>query len=117
MPKKVFTPAQVKKITGASQYREVPVPFFYTPPFLDGLRDWIQERLASSGGRPTLKGLEVVRKVRFSKRSWRELNDIARLWSRGGMPVSPSQVATSILDLTIHAFKEEQERKLAKERA
>ncbi|MBI5526248.1 MAG: hypothetical protein HY897_07930 [Deltaproteobacteria bacterium] len=115
MAKRLFSPAQVEKITGATHHREVPIPFYFAPPFLDELRNWVVDNLASSGGRPTLKGLEVVRKVRFSERSWEELQRIARTWSRSGTQVSPSQVATSILDLAIQAFKEKHERRKAKD--
>ncbi|MBI5527988.1 MAG: hypothetical protein HY897_16780 [Deltaproteobacteria bacterium] len=73
------------------------------------------DQFSAFGNNPSSARLAVKRKVRFSKQSWRELNEIARIWSRGGTLVSPSQVATSILDLTIHAFKEERDRKRAKE--
>ena len=101
MAKKLFTVSQIKKITGASRHSDIPVPFYYAPPFLDELRDWLQTNLSSSGGRPTIRGAEVVRKVRFSGVKWSRLKIIASHWSRGGVWVSPSQVASSILDRAI----------------
>jgi hypothetical protein len=62
-----FNEQNIKKITGASYHESVPFPFYYSPPFLDNLRDLIQSHLASKGGRPTLMGKPVVRKVRFSE--------------------------------------------------
>ncbi len=105
MPRKIFTPAQIKNITGASRHESVPVPFYYAPPFLDGLKEWLTAHLASNGGRPTIKGSGVVRKIRLSKESWRALNRIAENWSQGGLTVSPAQVATSIVEKVISADK------------
>ncbi len=105
MPRKIFTPAQIKNITGASRHESVPVPFYYAPPFLDGLREWLTTHLASNGGRPTIKGAGVVRKIRFSKDSWRALHDISESWSQGGVAVSPAQVAASIVEKVISANK------------
>lgn len=105
MPKKIFTPAQIKDITGASRHEKIGIPFYYAPPFLDGLQEWLTAHLASNGGRPTIKGSAIVRKIRLSKESWRALNHIAESWSQGGVTVSPAQVATSILEKVITANK------------
>jgi hypothetical protein len=81
------------------------VPFYYAPPFLDGLRDWLGSKLASSGGRPTIEDFNVVRKVRFSQKNLEKLEIIARSWSREGNVVSPAQVATSILEKVISSYQ------------
>jgi hypothetical protein len=47
--KKIFTPLQIKKITGATQHEKIHIPFYYAPPVLDELRKWIESRLASKG--------------------------------------------------------------------
>jgi hypothetical protein len=97
MVKKKFTHADVQKITGAKRHKSITAPFYYAPPFLDELKEFIGERLSSSGGRPKIEGAEVVRKVRFTKKNWQRLESIAKTWSKSGPSVSPAQVATSII--------------------
>jgi hypothetical protein len=63
----------------------VKTPFYYVPPFLDELRRSLQERLASTGGRPTVREWQVVRKTRFSKETWQYLARLADQWSNGGI--------------------------------
>jgi hypothetical protein len=109
MTKKLFTASQVKKITGASRHEFIQIPFYYAPPFLDELREELKSRLMSQGGRPTIEGADVVRKVRFSEDNWKELESIAESWSQGGVAVSPSQVATTILDKVISACRRKRE--------
>lgn len=104
--KRVFAPSQIKKITGAAGHEKIHIPFYYAPPFLDELREWIKSHLSSRGGRPTIKGLEVIRKVRFSQGNWKELQLIAkRLSKSSGVSISPSQVATSILERAVKEIK------------
>jgi hypothetical protein len=105
MVKKIFTTSQIRKITAASRHESIPIPFYYTPPFLDELRRWIESRLSSHGGRPTIEGLDVIRKVRFSKETWQQLNLIAESLSQSDVSISPAQVASSILEEVISAGK------------
>lgn len=101
MNKKQLSPSKIKKITGASYSEAVPLPFYYSPPILDNLRDLIQSCLASNGGRPTLIGKPVVRKVRFSKEVWDRLEDIAKRCSKNGSSVSPAQIAAIFIERII----------------
>jgi len=103
MAKKLFTTSQIKKITGASRHESIHIPFYYAPPFLDRLREQLKSHLLSSGGRPTIKGADVVRKVRFSKKNWEELNQIATNCSQSGVSVSPAQVVSTIVEEIILA--------------
>ena len=98
MRKKILTPSKVKKITGASYHGPVPFPFYYAPPLLDALRKLLESRLSSCGGRPTLSGMPIVRKVRFSKESWNKLELMAKDWSQKGTSVSPAQIASLIFE-------------------
>ena len=93
----MLTPSKVKKITGASRHKPINIPFYYAPPFLDELREKLESNLKSTGGRPTLEGANVVRKVRFSKDDWGQLESIAKNWSQGGVSISPAQVASFLL--------------------
>ena len=104
MVRRKFSPTEVRKITGASRSERIPIPFYYAPPLVDELRVWLESRLSSRGGRPTIDGSEVVRKVRFTKENWNRLESIARNWSRNGKSISPAQVATSILDKAISSL-------------
>jgi len=105
MTKKKFSPSKIKKITGASRHETISVPFYYAPPFLDELREWLKTKLSSQGGRPTIEGLEVIRKIRFSRDNWKELELIAENWSQSGISVSPSQVAASVLEKFISGHR------------
>jgi hypothetical protein len=104
MAKRKFSPTEIRKITGASRSERIPIPFYYAPPFLDELRVWVEGRLSSRGGRPTIHGFDVVRKVRFTKKNWSKLESLAKNWSENGKSVSPAQVATSILDKAISSL-------------
>jgi hypothetical protein len=103
MRKKKFSPADIKRITGAKYHEPVKVPFYYAPPFLDQLREVIEARLASSGGRPTLEGAEVERTVRFLPEDWKKLKRLAEKFSEPGKSISPSQVASTIVNQALRA--------------
>lgn len=98
MPEKKFTISQIKEITGASRNKDVHIPSYYAPPFLDELRNRLKSHLLSTGGRPTIEGADIVRKVRFSKGGWHKLRLIAKKWSQNDVAVSPAQVASSIVE-------------------
>lgn len=90
--------AKIGTLLGARHRESVKTPFYYVPPFLDELRRSLQERLTSTGGRPTVSEWQVVRKTRFSKKTWQYLAKLADRWSSGGATVSPSQVAAGIVE-------------------
>ena len=96
MPK--LSKEKIGTLLRAKHREPVKTPFYYAPPFLDELRKTLQERLASSGGRPTVAEWEVVRKTRYSKETWQYLADLAEQWSKGGASVSPGQVAARIVE-------------------
>ena len=89
---------KIGTLLGATHSVAVTTPFYYAPPFLDSLRSVLRERLTSSGGRPTVPEWEVVRKTRYSKETWEQLNRLAEEWSSAGVSVSPSQVASLIVE-------------------
>lgn len=91
--------ARIGAVLKAKHREAVSTPFYYAPPFLDEVRKSLEERLASSGGRPTVADWKVVRKTRYSKRTWAYLSGLAAKWSKaGGVSVSPSQVAARIVE-------------------
>lgn len=89
---------KIARILGARRRESVQVPFYYTPAFLGQVRDHLRRRLASRGGRPTVLEWKVVRKTRYSKQTWKALEDMAEKWSSGGASISPAQVAATIVD-------------------
>ncbi|MCI0613064.1 hypothetical protein L0244_08745, partial [bacterium] len=98
MARTKFSDAEIEKITGAKRHEKVKVPFYYAPPYLEHLKDHLEARMHSTGGRPTLEGAELVRKVRFSKKDWRKLKTIAETWSKHGTSATPAQVAGTIVE-------------------
>ena len=44
----MFTSSKVKKITGASHYESINIPFYYAPPFLDELRKRLESGIKST---------------------------------------------------------------------
>jgi hypothetical protein len=103
MRKKKFSTAEIERITGAKFHEPVKIPFYYAPPFIDQLREVIELRLASSGGRPTLQGAEVERTVRFLPKDWKKLQHLAAKFSEPGKSISPSQVASTIINQALRA--------------
>ena len=77
--------AKIGTLLLAKRREPVKTPFYYVPPFLDELRRSLQERLTSTGGRPTVREWQVVRKTRFSKETWHYLARLADQWSKGGV--------------------------------
>ncbi len=105
MAKSIYSPKEIKKITGALRHEDIKIPFYYAPPFLDMLKDELLYKLKSSGGRPTIPGWDVVRKIRFSDESWRKLEKVSSEWGKSGQMVSPGQVASVILQACLSSSK------------
>jgi hypothetical protein len=61
------------------------------------LVDQISARLASSGGRPALKGAELRQKIPLTADDWSSLERIAEKLSHRGRKVTPGQVASAML--------------------
>jgi hypothetical protein len=94
-----LTKDRIGALLKAKRREPVKTPFYYAPPFLDEVRKTLQERLVSSGGRPTVSEWKIVRKTRYSKTTWMFLSGLAAKWSKaGGVSVSPSQVAARIVE-------------------
>lgn len=89
---------RVRTLLDAKHSDPVKTPFYYAPPFLDEVREYLQERLASSGGRPTVSEWGIIRKTRYSKKTWGYLSKLAAKWSKSGVSISPSQVAARIVE-------------------
>ena len=89
---------KIARILGAKHREAVQVPFYYTPAFMGQVREHLQKRLESRGGRPTVIEWKVVRKTRYSEQTWKALEEMAEKWSSGGASISPAQVAATIVE-------------------
>lgn len=58
----------------------------------------VQNRLISSGGRPSDPSWDTKRLVPFSKRTWRHLADEAKAISARGRKVGPAQLAAILIE-------------------
>lgn len=105
MAKRIYSPKEIETITGASRHEDIKIPFYYAPPFLDLLKEELLRKLKSSGGRPTIPGWDVVRKIRFSDESWKKLEKVSSEWGKTGQTVSPGQVASVILQACLSSSK------------
>lgn len=98
MARKALSKERIGSILGAKHRQAVQVPFYYAPRFLDQVREYLHRRLASKGGRPGVAEWQVVRKTRYSRKTWGALRHMAAVWSKGGASVSPAQVAARIVE-------------------
>lgn len=72
---------------------------------VEALRDEIQTRLVSRGGRPAAPGPSVRRLVPIKKDVWRNLKHQAEMLSREGRRVSPAQLAALLVEKSVSAMK------------
>lgn len=98
MPRKKLTKERIGRLLGAVHREAIAAPFYYAPPFLDRVREELQSRLESQGGRPSVPEWEVVRKTRYSRTTWDYLGRVAQSWSHAGVCVSPAHVAACIVE-------------------
>ncbi|MBI4708315.1 MAG: hypothetical protein HY761_10415 [Candidatus Omnitrophica bacterium] len=89
---------RIGRILGAKSREVVKVPFYYAPQFFDQLHEQLQKKLMSKGGRPSVAEWQMVRKTRYSIKTWQRLKHLAAEWSRGGISFSPAQIAAKIVE-------------------
>lgn len=93
---------RIGRILGAKSREAVKVPFYYAPQSFDQLREQLQKRLMSKGGRPSVAEWQTVRKTRYSNKTWQRLKQLATGWSRAGMSISPAQIAAKIVEQVVN---------------
>ncbi|BCI65865.1 hypothetical protein [Acetobacter aceti] len=62
------------------------------------LRKELVERLCSSGGRPSLRGMNVRHKIPIAEKDWEKLLNIAKSFSDQKIKPSPVHIASIILN-------------------
>ncbi|PIX16131.1 MAG: hypothetical protein COZ72_01820 [Elusimicrobia bacterium CG_4_8_14_3_um_filter_50_9] len=92
---------RISQILGAKSREVIKVPFYYAPRFFDQVHEQLQRRLMSKGGRPSVAEWQIVRKTRYSTKTWQCLKHLATEWSRGGASISPAQIAAKIVDQAV----------------
>jgi hypothetical protein len=70
----------------------------FGPPGLLALAHRFNERLKSTGGRPTDPHWTVTRRVPFAPETWSALNTIAQKLSTAERKVAPAQVAAALIE-------------------
>lgn len=80
------------------------------PISLLGLAHRFNERLRSTGGRPTDPNWTVSRRVPFAPETWDALNSIAVRLSRSDRKVAPAQVAAALIEEGIAELDDAAER-------
>ena len=83
---------------GASRVVDVAQTSIGGPLDMLALRLELNERLQSSGGRPTDPSWKVSRQVPFKEESWSQLQDIAAEVGASGKRVGPAQVAALLVE-------------------
>ena len=98
MAKQKFSKEQIARAVGARHREPIRVPFYFSAPGLEELRNRLEAKLSSRGGRPGVANWSIVRKTRYSTKTWNNLKLLAARWSRGGASISPAQVAAELVD-------------------
>ena len=67
----------------------------------------LSRRLLSTGGRPSLSGTSVRKKVPLSDNQWEVLEEIASEVASPGFAPSPGQIASVLLALSLHWLRKD----------
>ena len=93
------SPKVIAKTLGAEKI-EIKVDTRQSPIFLFSLRQFLVDRLRSTGGRPALAGIEKKRrnKIPLFDEDWHKLEALARYCKeKEGIKVSPGQIASALI--------------------
>ena len=97
---------RLAKGLGASRVVDVGQKKIGGPLDMLALRQEFNERLRSSGGRPTDPSWKVSRQVPFKEESWSRLQDIATELGGSGRRVGPAQVAALLLENSLEEMED-----------
>jgi hypothetical protein len=106
-------PELVAKALGANAAPRPPRGNFL--PELDAVQKEIAARLASSGGRPGLEGVERRQKIPLSDEDWERLVWLAEQLKEGEVRPSPAQVASVLLRQALSQLTPQRAKELLKE--
>lgn len=100
--------ARIAAALGATRTVELKGKRIGGPLDLLALRTEFNQRLRSSGGRPTDPAWTVSRQVPFKEDSWTRLQDLAREVGESGRRVGPAQVAALLIETGLEDLEEAQ---------
>lgn len=98
--------AKLAEALGASRVVEVGQRSVGGPLDLLSLRQEFNERLRSSGGRPTDPSWKLSRQVPFKEESWSRLQEIATEVGASGRSVGPAQVAALLVENSLEELED-----------
>lgn len=98
--------ARLARSLGASRVVEVGQKKIGGPLDMLALRQELNERLRSSGGRPTDPSWKVSRQVPFKEESWSHLQDIASELGVSGRRVGPAHVAALLVENSLEELED-----------
>ncbi len=100
--------SRIAEALGASRVVEVGPKTIGGPLDLLALREEFNQRLRSSGGRPTDPAWTVTRLVPFKEDNWTRLQDLASEIGVTGRRVGPAQVAALLIESSLEELEEAQ---------
>jgi hypothetical protein len=98
------TVKKIAKALGASRVEEIATSNTQGPLGLLALREELERRLRSSGGRPTDPEWNARRCVPFKVEIWAALAELAAKLSTNNRRVTPAQVASLLLERDLQAL-------------
>ena len=90
--------AKIAKTLGADVVIDLKEHSINGPLSLLHLREKLENRLSSSGGRPTDSRWGLRRQIPFQRRYWHFLQDTSKFLRKEGEPASPGQLAAILLE-------------------
>jgi hypothetical protein len=100
--------SRIAEALGASRVVELGPKTVGGPLELLALREEFNQRLRSSGGRPTDPAWTVTRLVPFKEENWTRLQDLASAIGVTGRRVGPAQVAALLIENSLEELEEAQ---------
>jgi DNA-binding transcriptional MerR regulator len=100
--------SRIADALGASRVVELGSKTVGGPLELLALREEFNQRLRSSGGRPTDPAWTVTRLVPFKEENWTRLQDLASEIGVSGRRVGPAQVAALLIENSLEELEEAQ---------
>lgn len=107
--------AKIAEALGATRAVDLSSTAIGGPLDLLALREEFNQRLRSSGGRPTDPSWTLSRQVPFKEDSWTHLQDLASEVGASGRRVGPAQVAALLIESSLEELEEAQWRQALQE--
>lgn len=107
MSEKTLSDERIAELVGASSTAPLEGLPAQGPLDLLALRREVQERLQSTGGRPTDPAWTISRSIRFTPDNWHRLEELADRISDPSRRVGPGQLAAILLEKALSEIEYE----------